>query len=106
MFDPLRPFNELPQLPPEVDIESRAILKTCIDARSALAELKQAGELIPNQDVLINTIPLREAKDSSAIENIVTTDDKLFRYAATQENDEDPNTKEFVVGGWPKKAGK
>ena len=95
-FDPSRPFNELPLLPPKTDIETRSILKQCIEARSALAELKQAGELIPNQDVLINTIPLREAKDSSAIENIVTTDDKLFHHAAMQEKDADPNTKETL----------
>lgn len=95
-FDPSRPFNELPLLPPNTDIETRSILKQCIEARSALAELKQAGELIPNQDVLINTIPLREAKDSSAIENIVTTDDKLFRHAAMQEKDADSNTKETL----------
>ena len=95
-FDPSRPFNELPLLPPKTDIETRPILKQCIEARSALAELKQAGELIPNQDVLINTIPLREAKDSSAIENIVTTDDKLFHHAAMQEKDADPGTKETL----------
>ena len=95
-FDPSRPFNELPPLPPKSDIETRSILKQCIEARSALAELKQAGELIPNQDVLINTIPLREAKDSSAIENIVTTDDKLFHHAAMQEKDADPGTKETL----------
>lgn len=95
-FDPSRPFNELPLLPPKTDIETRSILKQCIEARSALAELKQAGELIPNQDVLINTIPLREAKDSSAIENIVTTDDKLFHHAAMQEKDADPGTKETL----------
>lgn len=95
-FDPLRPFNELPLLPPRTDIETRPVLKQCIEARSALAELKQAGELIPNQNVLINSIPLREAKESSAIENIVTTEDKLFRYAATQEQDADPNTKETL----------
>ncbi len=95
-FHPSRPFNELPLLPPKANIETRSILKQCIEARSALAELKLAGELIPNQDVLINTIPLREAKDSSAIENIVTTDDKLFHHAAMQEKDADPSTKETL----------
>lgn len=93
-FDPLRPFNDLPLLPPNADIETRAVLKQCIEARSALAELKQAGALVPNQDVLIQTIPVREARDSSAIENIVTTEDELFRYAATLDKDADPNTKE------------
>ena len=95
-FDPLRPFNALPPLPPKADVETRAILKRCIEARSALAELKQAGALIPNQDVLINTIPIREARDSSAIENIVTTDDKLFHYAAARTAETDPSTKEAL----------
>ncbi len=76
------PFNEMPTLPPRVDaIESIAILKACIPARAALAELKQAGDLLPNQGLLINLLPLLEAKDSSEIENIVTTSDKLFQYA-------------------------
>ncbi len=95
-FDPRRPFNGLPPLPPGADIETRAILKTCIVARTALAELKQAGELIPNQSVLINTIPLREAKASSEIENIVTTEDRLFRYAGIAADKADPATKETL----------
>jgi len=81
---PLRPelpHNRLPALPPACELESRAVLKACIEARAALAELKQAAELIPNQAMLINTIPLLEAKDSSEIENIVTTTDQLFQYA-------------------------
>jgi Fic family protein len=75
------PYNTLPALPPAHELESRAVLKACIEARAALAGLKQAAELIPNQAMLINTIPLLEAKDSSEIENIVTTTDQLFRYA-------------------------
>ncbi len=74
-------YNQLPNLPPPQDLESKAVLKACITARAALAELKQAAELIPNQTMLINTIPLLEAKDSSEIENIVTTTDKLFQHA-------------------------
>ncbi|MCL5668535.1 MAG: hypothetical protein M1392_00720, partial [Gammaproteobacteria bacterium] len=80
-FDPAKPYNALPLLPPQADIESRAVLKACIGARAALAELKQAGGLIPNPAILINTIPLLEARASSEIENIVTTADRLFRYA-------------------------
>ncbi len=57
-FDPTKPYNELPLLPPSVDVESRAVLKACIAARAAVAELKAAGQLIPNQGVLINSIPL------------------------------------------------
>ena len=92
-----RPHNQLPLLPPPQDLENRAILKACITARAALAELKQAAELIPNQTMLINTIPLLEAKDSSEIENIVTTTDKLFQHAQTGGNAEaDPATKEAL----------
>ena len=92
-----RPHNQLPPLPPPQELESRAVLKACITARAALAELKQAAELIPNQTMLINTIPLLEAKDSSEIENIVTTTDKLFQHAQTGGNAEtDSATKEAL----------
>lgn len=90
-----KPFNSLPPLPPSLDLETKAVLKACITARSALAELKQAAELIPNQTMLINTIPLLEAKDSSEIENIVTTTDKLFQHAQW-ESQADPATKEAL----------
>lgn len=80
-FDAGRSYNNLPPLPPGLELESRAVLKACIPARAALAELKQAAELLPNQSILINTLPLLEAKDSSEIENIVTTTDRLFQYA-------------------------
>ena len=92
---PEQPYNGLPPLPPARDLETKAILKRCITARAALAELKQAAELIPNQGVLINTLPLLEAKDSSEIENIVTTTDKLFQHAQS-ENLADPATKEAL----------
>ena len=74
------PHNQLPLLPPAHDLESKTVLRACITARAALAELKQAAELIPNQTMLINTLPLLEAKDSSEIENIVTTTDRLFQH--------------------------
>ena len=72
-FQPDRAFNDLPVLPPSQEIETKAVLKACIEARAALAELKASGRLIPNQSVLINSIPLLEAQASSEIENIVTT---------------------------------
>ncbi|TGL58684.1 Fic family protein [Leptospira ognonensis] len=78
---PERPYNDLPQLPPPIEIETRIVLKSCIAARTALAELKQAANLIPNQSMLINTLPLLEAQASSEIENIVTTFDQLFRFS-------------------------
>ena len=90
-------YNDLPLLPPRSELESRAVLKACIQARAAVAELKQAGQLLPNQDVLINTIPLLEARASSEIENIVTTTDQLFRYAQPDREElADPATKEAL----------
>ena len=80
-FDPSRPFYDLPPLPPKAKLETTGALKACIAARAALAELKALGQLIPNQSILINSIPLLEAKASSEIENIVTTGDRLFRFA-------------------------
>ncbi|MFT3759727.1 protein adenylyltransferase Fic [Thauera sp.] len=94
-WNPATPHNALPCLPPACDLESKAVLKRCIRARAALAELKQAAELIPNQSMLINTIPLLEAKDSSEIENIVTTTDKLFQHAQSDTH-ADPATKEAL----------
>jgi Fic family protein len=96
-FNPSLPYNDLPDLPPPVEqIESTAILKRCIDARVAVAELKQAAELIPNSAVLVNALPLLEARASSEIENIVTTTDKLFEYADIAEDRADAATKEAL----------
>jgi Fic family protein len=95
-FDPSKPYNQLPSLPPAREIETKLVLRRCVTAGRALATLRQAAKLIPNQDVLINTIPLREAKDSSAIENVVTTNDKLFRYANVDPENADDATKETL----------
>lgn len=93
--NPSQPYNDLPYLPPQTEIENIHILKACIPARTALAELKQAGELLPNQGLLINALPLLEAKDSSEIENIVTTTDKLFQFAQ-EDTHADSATKEAL----------
>ena len=96
-FDPKKPYNELPLLPPPVEqIETNDILKQCISARVSLAELKQAAELIPNAAVLVNALPLLEAQASSEIENIVTTTDKLFEFADINEARADAATKEAL----------
>ncbi|WP_292888112.1 Fic/DOC family N-terminal domain-containing protein [Microbacterium sp.] len=76
-----KPYNELPLLPPEVDYESKAVLKGAIRARAALAALDQAAKRMQNPLVLINSLSLLEAQASSEIENIVTTTDELFRFA-------------------------
>ncbi len=92
---PDRPYNSLPLLPPAIELETKSVLKQCVTARAALAGLKQAAELIPNQSMLINTLPVLEARASSEIENIVTTTDRLFRHLdATQHAD--PATKEAL----------
>jgi Fic family protein len=97
-FEPSVPYNDLPPLPPPLEsIETASLLKKCISARVALAELKQAAELIPNAAVLVNALPLLEAQASSEIENIVTTTDKLLEYIdAPEHRAADPATKEAL----------
>lgn len=70
---------DIPFLPLKEDIETVAILKKTKEARAALAELKGVAVSMPNQNILINTLSLQEAKDSSAIENIITTNDELYQ---------------------------
>lgn len=65
-------------LPPTAELETRAVLKKLPAAHRALAELKGLVAAIPNESILLDTLPLQEAKDSSAIENIITTHDELF----------------------------
>lgn len=66
-------------LPKEADLESKAVLKQAALAHRYLAELKGISASIPNEAILINTLTLQEAKDSSAVENIVTTHDDLYK---------------------------
>ncbi|NDH09159.1 MAG: Fic family protein [Gammaproteobacteria bacterium] len=95
--DVTKAYNELPALPPKQDIETKKILKMCIEARASLAGLRKAAEMLPNQSVLINSLPLLEAQASSEIENIVTTTDKLFQYAnSSSETNIDLATKEAL----------
>jgi cell filamentation protein, protein adenylyltransferase len=95
-FDPNMPYDDLPLIPPEKDIETKAVLKQCLTATRALAELKGVGGLVPDQSILINAVPLQEAKMSSEIENIVTTQDELFRAALDEAGVADPQTKEVL----------
>lgn len=69
----------LPQLPPLQEIETIGILKQLSQSHRYLAELKGTSKTIPNESILINTLTLQEAKDSSEIENIVTTHDDLYK---------------------------
>lgn len=92
---PDSPYNQLPVLPPKADLETTAVLKQCISARATLAELKAAADLIPEPGILINTLPLLEARASSEIENVVTTADRLFQFRHADEQ-ADPATKEAL----------
>ncbi|MFU8829455.1 MAG: Fic family protein [Phycisphaerales bacterium] len=94
--EPSQPYDDLPPLPPQQDLETKPVLKACLAATRALAELKGAGGLIPDQTILINAIPLQEAKASSEIENIVTTQDDLFSADIDDTNAGDPATKEVL----------
>ena len=69
----------LKELPLSIDLETKKVLKALPAAHAALAELKGIASTIPNQNILINTLGLQEAKDSSAIENIITTHDDLYK---------------------------
>lgn len=95
-FDPEKPFNDLPLLPPPIDVETKPVLKKTITAGRALAELKGVGETIPNQTLLIDSLVLQEAKASSEVENIITTSDALFRAFAAKTANIDPATKEVL----------
>jgi len=75
-----------PILPLVQDVESKIVLKQIVKANRALAELKGAARSIPNQSILINALSLQEAKDSSEIENVVTTHDELYRASVSSEN--------------------
>jgi Fic family protein len=76
----------IPQLPLKKDFETKEILKKLTKAHQALAELKGVAAIIPNQNILLNTLSLQEAKDSSAIENIITTDDELYKSDAVTQS--------------------
>lgn len=95
-FDPERPYNDLPLLPPPGELETKSVLKLCIEARAALADLDRISRQIPNQDVLVETIPLLEAQASSEVENVVTTSDRLFQFAQTTDDKADAATREAL----------
>ena len=69
-------------------------MRRAIAAARELAALNQACALLPNPEVLVNTLPILEAHDSSEIENIVTTEDELFRLASRESAPADPSAKE------------
>lgn len=85
---------ELSELPFNIDLETKKVLKSLPSAHAALAELKGIASTIPNQNILINTLGLQEAKDSSAIENIITTHDDLYKSELNLDSFKSLNAKE------------
>ncbi|MEQ9313102.1 MAG: Fic family protein [Cytophagales bacterium] len=81
-------------LPPEIALETKEVLKKALEAQQFLSELKGISQTIPNQEILLNTLPLQEAKDSSEIENIVTTNDALYKANLSSLDSLDKSTKE------------
>ena len=93
------------KLPLPHDVESKAVLKKSISANRALAELNGVAKIIPNRHILINSLALQEAKDSSEIENIITTHDELYRAdldikQITKETKEVQNYKNALLKGY------
>ena len=70
---------QIPNLPLIIDVETKAVLKQLVRSNRALAELKGVAGTIPNENILISSLTLQEAKDSSSVENIITTQDDLYR---------------------------
>jgi Fic family protein len=95
-YNPEVPYNSLPLLPPTAEVESMAILKKTIRASRALSELKGAITNLPNPTLFIDTINLQEARASSAIENIITTQDELFKASIADLKSNNPATKEVI----------
>lgn len=92
----LKPTYTIPDLPPPKAVETEAVLRALARAHRHLAELKGRASNIPNQGILIDTLSLQEAKASSEIENIVTTQDELFQTSLFPENPASPAAKEVA----------
>lgn len=92
----LKPTYILPQMPPPVDLETVPVLKSLNRASRALANLKGQARTIPNQGILIDTLALQEAKASSEVENIVTTQDELFQADVFPDDPQSPAAKEVA----------
>ncbi|NQY67208.1 MAG: Fic family protein [Flavobacteriales bacterium] len=95
-YNSQKPYNDLPLLPPQSEIETTEILKKTISASRALSELKGAITNLPNPTLFIDSIQLQEAQASSAIENIITTNDELFKSSIADKRTDNPIIKEVL----------
>ncbi len=94
-WHPQRPHNALADLPPAADPETKAVLKRCVTARVALADLNRAAEVLPNPRMLEASLPLLEAQASSEIENVITSADTMLRHVRSADA-ADPATREAL----------
>ncbi len=94
---PLKPSYAIPDLPPPSLVETVPVLREAARAHRFLAELKGRAGTIPNQGILIDTLSLQEAKASSEIENIVTTQDELFQTSLYPDRPASPAAKEVAL---------
>ncbi len=94
MFEKTRPYNDLPKLSSIKNIENKKLLKACIEATAELSTLNRALKTLINPNIILDTLALQEAKVSSEIENIVTTNDDIYRRIAFDEKT--PAAKEVV----------
>lgn len=96
VYDKNKPFNDLPNLPPDYNLETSAIFKAAIKANKLLAELKGFCQTLPHPELLLNTIILQESKESNAIENIVTTQDELYKATLMGNDIKNQSSKEVL----------
>lgn len=92
-FDKKTPYNDLPILPPKIEIETKAVLRKTITAGRALAQLNGTLLNLPNPTLFIDTIYLQKAKASSEVENIIITNDELYQSFIAEKKIENPSTK-------------
>ena len=95
-FNKELPYNDLPLLPPNADIETKYILRKTISAGRALAQLNGTLQNLPNPTLFLDTIYLQEAKASSEVENIITTNDELYKSLVADKKVENFETKEVL----------
>lgn len=95
-FNKSQPYNGLPLLPPKADLETKEILTKTIRASRALAQLNGAIRNLPNPSLFLDTLHLQEAKASSEIENIITTNDDLYQAVVADKKFDNPATKEVI----------
>lgn len=95
-FNRNKPYNSLPLLPPKADMETKNILRKTISAGRALAQLNGTLLNLPNPTLFLDTIYLQEAKASSEVENIITTNDELYKSLVAERKIENNETKEVL----------